>query len=206
MSDTEFDNDIRFPGETPTEPFDNDWEMIRAQLETQDDQHERDVLRQRAKQYAASQAAGGRQSTGLETDKRSFLIFMLDQEQYGIEVIYVRAIRPLVGLTWIPGVPPFYRGVVHLKGNIISVLDLRYFFDLEQRDAPTPEYIVIENGTLEIALLATHVHGIESIAMSEVQPIENLRYAYGVNNNQVTILNLSALFDDERLFVGVSED
>jgi purine-binding chemotaxis protein CheW len=193
--------------QTEPESFDNDWQAIRAQLETHDNEHEREVLRQRARQYAKLLTDSERPYTsGMETDRRSFLIFMLNQERYGIEVVYVRAIRPLTTLTWLPGVPSFYRGVVHLKGKILSALDLRYFFDLEQREDPALEYIVIENGTYEIALLASHVDGIESITMSDVQPMENLHYAYGVNADQTTLLNLSALFDDERLLVGLSED
>jgi purine-binding chemotaxis protein CheW len=194
------------PPETPLGDFENHWQMIRAQFETNDDERDGEVLRLRARQYAASLSETDQQAAGLNTDRRNFLIFMLDQERYGIEVSYVRAIRSLTSLTWLPGVPAFYRGVIHLKGKIISVLDLRYFFELDHRDTPALEYIVIENGPYEIALLASHVHGIESVAMSDVKVTENLRLAYGVNAEQTTLLNLSALFEEERLFVGESEE
>ena len=190
--------------ENDNEPFSSDWQAIRSQFNIDESAREQSVLKQRAKQYAEPLT----DSAELDTDAewRKFAIFTLGTEHYGIEVPYVRAIRPLTTLIWLPGVPAFYRGVVNVKGRIVSVLDLRYFFELDSKDVPVQEYIVTEIGAFTIALLASRVHGIESIAMNRVQSLENLRYAYGVNADQITLLNLPALFEDERLLVNTRED
>lgn len=189
--------------ESQLEGLENDWQAIRAQFSVDETAREREVLKQRAGQYA--ELSLRQRNEGSEIEQRKFVTFTLAQERYGIEVAYVRAIRPLTSLTWIPGVPAFYRGVINLKGRIISVLDIRYFFDLEDQMLPADEYLVTQAGSFQIALLASHVHGIESIAMNEVQPIETLRYAYGVNADRITLLNLPALFEDERLLVDTRE-
>lgn len=182
----------------------SDWQAIRSQFNINESAREQSVLKQRATQYAEPLTDDSELAT--DTEWRKFAIFTLGTEHYGIEVAYVRAIRPLTALTWLPGVPAFYRGVVNVKGRIVSVLDLRYFFELDSKDLPVQEYIVTEIGAFTIALLASRVHGIESIAMSRVQSLENLRYAYGVNADQITLLNLPALFEDERLLVNTRED
>ncbi len=187
-----------------SDQFNHDWMSIRSQFNIDEHAREQNILEQRARQYAEPFTGGPELDT--DTEWRKFAIFTLGAERYGIEVAYVRAIRPLTALTWLPAVPAFYRGVVNVKGRIISVLDLRYFFDLESKDLSAHEYIVTETDAFTIALLASRVHGIESIAMNRIQSLETLRYAYGINADQITLLNLPALFEDERLLMNARED
>lgn len=51
--------------------------------------------------------------------------FVLDQEQYAINIQMVREILDLTDITRIPQCPEYMLGVVNLRGNAIPVMDLR---------------------------------------------------------------------------------
>jgi purine-binding chemotaxis protein CheW len=59
--------------------------------------------------------------------------FLLAQERYGIATRCVREVLPLVELTPLPGVPPFVLGIANVRGQIVSVLDLKRFSTCQKR-------------------------------------------------------------------------
>ena len=48
-------------------------------------------------------------------------------ETYGFETRYVREVYPLENLTPLPCTPAFVLGIVNLRGEILSVIDIRKF-------------------------------------------------------------------------------
>lgn len=105
------------------------WRTIRENITWNQADSEQALLKQRAAQYAAPQK---RISNEEIADALTVLAFDLGSERYAIEVSFVRAVRPLSKITPVPGVPDFYRGVMNLRGQIITLIDLRYFL----RSAP----------------------------------------------------------------------
>ncbi len=73
-----------------------------------------------------------RRSTGSDTTSERYLIFSLHGSRYAIAVPYVLEIGRLPSITPIPNVPAWLRGVINLRGEIISVVDLRSFLGIEQ--------------------------------------------------------------------------
>ncbi len=59
-----------------------------------------------------------------------FLSFILDNETYCIEIMKVKELMGLSGITHIPQTPAFVKGVINLRGQIIPVIDLRLKFGL----------------------------------------------------------------------------
>jgi len=59
--------------------------------------------------------------------------FLLAYEQYGIESSYIREVYPLKDLTPLPCTPPFVLGIINVRGQILSVIDLKKIFDLPQK-------------------------------------------------------------------------
>src|ERR1017187_3413949 len=61
---------------------------------------------------------------------QQFLTFLLDDQEYGLEIFKIREIRGYAPITPIPNVPPHVRGVMNLRGTILPVIDLRIRFHL----------------------------------------------------------------------------
>lgn len=177
-----------------------DWRSIRESLNWDDISQQRAILRQRAEQYGAPL-----RHEDTETDGFTVLIFELGGEQYGIDVMLVHAIRTVHKITPVPGVPRFYRGVVNLRGQITTVLDLRIFFNLVSDETPH-ELVIVKANNLEIGLLADHVHGVVHIPANTIRPIEHIKYARGVTAHRLVLLDIMQMFEDQRLIAGAQDD
>lgn len=194
-------------------PNNFNWDSIKTELRKKWDEDqrrttaERELLRIRAEQYATPLA----DDTALTEARDTVLVFKLGQERYGIDVKTVQGVRPLDKLTPLPGVPRFYRGLVNLRGQIITVLDLRRFLgvqhNLEEDDAK--ELIIVKSAnTLELALLAHRVEDVADVLHSSIEPLDDMRYTRGMvtTPQKVILLDMPRLLTDERLIVGGRND
>ncbi len=59
-----------------------------------------------------------------------YLTFALGDEEYGFEILKVREIIGCMDITAVPRVPEFIKGVINLRGQVISVMDLRGRFGM----------------------------------------------------------------------------
>ena len=62
--------------------------------------------------------------------EREYLIFTLDVEEYGIDILMVQEIRGYEPVTRIANLPDFIKGVINLRGVIVPVVDMRIKFRL----------------------------------------------------------------------------
>lgn len=157
-------------------------------------------LRARAAQYASPKKE---HSSRADEPTVSLLSFERGRERYGLDVRYVRGLRPLERITRVPGVPPFYRGVVNVRGRVLSVLDLQRFFqqgDL-QHEGVAGELILVQAQGLYLALLADHISEVQPIPEVVLEPLE-MPYTRGMLHGRTVVLDIDALFADERLLVG----
>lgn len=166
-------------------------------------QQERDVLRARAKVLAREPQPPP--PDGLRVD---IVEFQVAQERYGIELGGVREVYPLRDLTPIPGTPPYVLGVISVRGEILSVIDLRRFFDLPQGGlTDLNRVIIVRSREMELGILADAVLGIRTIFRREIQPalptLTGIRaeYLMGVTGDRLVILNTERMLSDRRLIV-----
>jgi purine-binding chemotaxis protein CheW len=188
-----------------------DWKSIRESLTWEASQRERDLLRQRAAQYAMpikqAEVAAADESIAASA---SVLAFRLGDENYGLDVAAVCGVRPLSKITPIPGIPPFYRGVINLRGQILTVLDLQVFFGMATTISSNPsplhrELVLVDSHGLHLGLLATHVEGVVRVQRRALQPLDTMHYAQGITAERLIVLNLEAILSDPRLIIGYDE-
>ncbi|HLP58214.1 MAG TPA: chemotaxis protein CheW, partial [Candidatus Deferrimicrobium sp.] len=103
----------------------------------------RQILAERARQLARVEIAGEKEECPLEVVE-----FRLANENYALECRYIREVFFLKSLTPIPGAPDFVLGILNLRGQIVSVIDLAKFFELPAQGLNEPMWvIVLENET-----------------------------------------------------------
>lgn len=79
-----------------------------------------------------------------QDDGDQFLTFILDGEEYGIDILRVQEIRGWTRTTPIPNAPPYLKGVINLRGIIVPILDLRERFGMQALEyGPTTVVIVV---------------------------------------------------------------
>ena len=75
--------------------------------------------------------------------KSKYLTFTLSREEYGIEILKVREIIGYMDITSVPRTPPYMKGVINLRGQVIPVLDLRSRFDMPEADVTEQTCIIV---------------------------------------------------------------
>ena len=69
-------------------------------------------------------------SQKLSSDER-YSILGISEQNFGVEVKYVKEILPLPKITPLPNIHKSILGVFNLRGQIYSLLDLRLFLRLD---------------------------------------------------------------------------
>lgn len=103
--------------------------------------------------------------------RTELLFFRVGPELYALRLIETETVHALTTFTIVPGAPAFIRGVSHLQGEILSLLDIGIFLGTERRGlADMRRVIVIGNSPRRLALLAGEVEDIAGVADSEIAP------------------------------------
>jgi len=50
-----------------------------------------------------------------DTTKNNYLIFVIDEEEYGVEVAYIKEIIQMIHITQVPQTPSYVKGIINLR-------------------------------------------------------------------------------------------
>jgi len=98
-----------------------------------------------------------------------YLTFNLCSEEYAIEILKVREIIGLMEITAVPRTPDYIRGVINLRGKVISLVDLRTKFGMEPAEDTDQTCIIVMDISRDGDVVQT---GILVDSVSEVLDIE----------------------------------
>lgn len=97
--------------------------------------------------------------------------FVLDREEYGVDVKQVQEIRRVGEITPVPRAPEFVRGVINLRGRILPVLDLKRKLGLGdvalERSA---RIVVVRTAGRMLGLLVDGASQVLKVPVSRVEP------------------------------------
>jgi purine-binding chemotaxis protein CheW len=120
----------------------------------------------------------------------------------------VREAYPLKDFTPLPGTPPFVLGIINLRGQILSVVDLKKFFDLpEEGLGQLNKLIILHNEQMEFAILADDILGARPMALGEILAAPptvsgiGAEYLRGVTAGHVIILDAEKILSDGKIIV-----
>jgi purine-binding chemotaxis protein CheW len=104
-----------------------------------------------------------------------YLTFALSHEEYGLEILKVREIIGYVGVTAVPRMPPHIKGVINLRGQVISVIDLRARFGMPPAEQTDQTCIIVveikkEGRKLSTGIIVDSVSEVLSIASENIEP------------------------------------
>lgn len=146
----------------------------------------------------AGEARGG----GVE----AYVSFALGEARFGVPLASVVEIGRVPTVTPVPNVPEWVRGVINMRGDILSLVDLGLFFGTGGvADAPSRRLIAIRAGrdVVTAGLLVDHVKGVVNFPTAEIAPPAGpvaskvASFSRGVARHGGTLV---ALLDVERLF------
>lgn len=99
-----------------------------------------------------------------------YLTFKLGPGHYGLEILKVREIIGLIGVTSIPLAPDYVKGVINLRGTVIPVVDLRLKFGMPEVEATAETCIIVAHvGDREIGVLVDQVSEVQYFNSVDIQ-------------------------------------
>lgn len=156
------------------------------------------------------------------SDAQQYLTFMLGGEMFAIGILHIKEIIEFGGLTAVPMMPSFVRGVINLRGGVVSVIDLSVRFGREPSVATRRSCIVIveligDEGKQDIGIVVDSVSAVLEIPGSEIEPAPRFGakirtdFISGmgkINDKFVVILDLSRVLsvDEMVMLAQVSGD
>jgi purine-binding chemotaxis protein CheW len=191
-----------------------DWSELHRRLETSRSalqrrltpsvEERRRILQARARLLA--QARSGDKE--LPQSPLEVVEFLLASEHYGIELTYIREIHSLNEFTPLPGTPAFVLGLTNVRGQILSVIDIKKLFDLPEKGLTNlNKVIVVRTHQMELGILADAVLGVRAIALNEFQTslptLTGIRAEYlkRITKDPLVVLDMDKILSDEKIVV-----
>ncbi len=130
--------------------------------------------------------------------------FSLGGKDYGIDIMKIKEIAKYSNFTYVPNAPNFVQGVYNLRGDIISIIDLRKMFNLivsDDEEVKNGLILRLDNRLLGIVVdKIDKVIGIDSSSIQPPHPIFgdiNIKFISGVVEHEK---RLYIILDVERIF------
>lgn len=187
-----------------------DWDEIKSKVNSLEEslnkklvltpEEKHAVLRKRAQSIA-------QQSTDDTSDQEHIEVieFRLGVETYALETEYVREVYLLSNYTPLPGLPDFILGITNIRGQIISIIDLKKLFNLPSKGiGELNKIIVVQNEKMEFGILSDIILGTYSIPLSAItSSYTNMtgigaEYLKGVSSDHIIVIDAMAILNDEK--------
>jgi purine-binding chemotaxis protein CheW len=143
-----------------------------------------------------------------ETTANQYLTFVLDNENYALNVGRVREVLELTELTKIPRMPDYMKGVINVRSKVLPVVDLRLKFGMEEAEETVDTAIIVTDvspgtDTVTIGCRADAVDQVIDIPPEDIEPAPKVGtrisadFIQGigkVDEKFIIILNLDQVF------------
>ncbi|MGC2423549.1 MAG: chemotaxis protein CheW [Nitrospirota bacterium] len=165
-------------------------------------EEKKNILRQRARALAKEPEKKG---AGEEIE---IIEFLLAQERYAIDASHVREVYPLNDLTPVPCTPPFVLGIINVRGQIISVIDLKKLFGLPEKGlGDFNKVIILKSDAMEFGVLADVIVGFRLLRLAGLQQViptltgVREEYLLGVTEDRLIVLDAEKILSDEKIVI-----
>ncbi len=144
-----------------------------------------------------------------EKSVMQLIVFRAGSEEFGVKIDAVREIIKIGLITPIPESPDFIRGIINVRGEIVTAIDVKSRFDLPQTDTVEAKHIVVtkQNENL-FGLIVDEVIEVLRIMKKDIKATPalidtiNEKYVSGIvshDNRLIILLDLDQVFSYQEL-------
>lgn len=110
-----------------------------------------------------------------EPQELQVVIFGLGSEEYGVDISSLREIIRMVEITRIPKLPGFIEGVINLRGQTTTVIDLRKRFDMDPALTDSSRIIIVDLKGESIGMIVDSVSEVKSISLDDIDSVPSIK-------------------------------
>jgi purine-binding chemotaxis protein CheW len=141
--------------------------------------------------------------------KKQFSTFVVDRLLFGVEVEKVQEVIRYQEMTRVPLAPPVVKGLINLRGQIVTAVDLRCRLNLHERATThLPMNVVVRHEDGAVSLLVDEIGDVLEVAEENFEPPpatldskarELIRGVYKLNDRLMLALDSKKVVEVEKI-------
>ena len=121
------------------------------------------------------------------------VVFKVNEEQFAVEASKVQSINDMMEITKVPKSADYIKGLINLRGTIISLLDINLLLDIEKGEGAQENIIILNMKEEFVGVTVDQVDEVLEIEEELIEKVEMDRkkaYIKGVINFKDRIITL----------------
>lgn len=163
--------------------------------------NEREILRKRAEKVANSNIINYKQG-------EEYLICRISDEYYGFETKHMQEVFFVDHITPLPSTPDWLLGIINARGEIISVIDMKNFFELKKLTPKNKfKVLILHKEEMKFGILIDAIHDLVNLKRDELTTdfitFDKIRkdYLLGLTDKNYVILDAEKILNDPKLII-----
>lgn len=153
-------------------------------------------------------------NTGVLLDSERYIRFSLGEEEYAMPLLRVREVIAMPDITSIPQTPSYFLGIMNLRGQVITILDLRTKLGIKPANTSEVAVIICDLGSISIGVVVDSINSVLTPKAGELSERPTMQggkaadYITGVYRKEaglVLLLDISKLLSVEDQGVAKSQ-
>lgn len=136
--------------------------------------------------------------------KNKYISFNLNNDYYCIALDFVKEVLKDTTITPVPGTPDYIEGIMNLRGDYITVINLKKFLSLpEAVISEKKPVIIIKCNELKLALLIDKINELFEYQETIQEEVSDSYYAseFIYNKMLYTLLNVDKISSDKKIII-----
>lgn len=149
------------------------------------------------------------------SEMQRYLCFNLGKEEFALPLLAVKEVIGMPELTPIPQMPPHFLGMMNLRGNVITILDLRNKLSIKPQPSEEQAVVILELGDTRLGCVVDCVNSVINLSEADIldKPhMENTKSSQSItgvikkSEGLILLLDVAkALSLDEKAFIKQSQ-
>ncbi|MDU1414037.1 MAG: chemotaxis protein CheW [Clostridium sp.] len=127
------------------------------------------------------------------------VVFTIGEEKFAVETSKVQGINGLMKITKVPKAQPYIKGLINLRGSILTVLDINLLLGMNISDENNNNVIVLEMAGEEVGITVDSVEevmNIEDDMVTKIMEDKDKPFIKGIinlNDRIITMIEIDKL-------------
>ena len=106
----------------------------------------------------------------VEEERVKIVIFVCGDNRYAFYGTDIREILPTCDISWVPSLPDYLPGLINVRGDIESVIDLRHFLSEEKNDHGKRLIAMAVHGDFHSGVMIESIEDVVDVPLSTIHP------------------------------------